>query len=131
MTGALTAFASNMILGQGPWTLWQMFAWGMMGFLSGVLSAQLKKYMIFRIVYGFLWGFIFGWVMNLWYVTGGYLGDFSVKALILAGIASSFMDMTHGLVNGFLLFFNTDRYIKIFSRIAIKYGLTTVKENKI
>src|SRR5690606_36098668 len=31
MIGAFAALVSNMFLGQGPWTPWQMFAWGMMG----------------------------------------------------------------------------------------------------
>ena len=29
MTGAITALASNMFFGQGPWTPWQMYAWGL------------------------------------------------------------------------------------------------------
>lgn len=36
MTGCLSALVSNMILGQGLWTPWQMLAWGLIGFLSGV-----------------------------------------------------------------------------------------------
>lgn len=31
LTGALTAFVSNFIFGQGPWTPWQMFTWGLVG----------------------------------------------------------------------------------------------------
>lgn len=38
LTGALTGFVSNFIFGQGPWTPWQMFAWGMIGFLAGALE---------------------------------------------------------------------------------------------
>ena len=38
MTGALTAFVSNFIFGQGPWTPWQMFCWGMIGFVAGRLQ---------------------------------------------------------------------------------------------
>ena len=37
LTGAISAFASNFIFGQGPWTPWQMFAYGIAGFLAGVL----------------------------------------------------------------------------------------------
>ena len=37
LTGAIAAFASNFIFGQGPWTPWQMMAYGMAGFLAGVL----------------------------------------------------------------------------------------------
>ena len=38
LTGALTAFVSNFIFGQGPWTPWQMFTWGLIGFLAGILK---------------------------------------------------------------------------------------------
>ena len=38
LTGSLSALASNMLLGQGPWTLWQMTAWGMMGCFAGVFQ---------------------------------------------------------------------------------------------
>lgn len=37
LTGAVSAFVSNFIFGQGPWTPWQMFAFGMAGFLAGLL----------------------------------------------------------------------------------------------
>ena len=38
LTGALTGFLSNFIFGQGPWTPWQMFCWGMIGFVAGLLE---------------------------------------------------------------------------------------------
>lgn len=38
MTGALAALASNFFLGQGPWTPWQMYAWGLVGYLGGALA---------------------------------------------------------------------------------------------
>lgn len=37
MTGAISAFASNFFYSQGPWTPWQMMAYGVGGFLSGIL----------------------------------------------------------------------------------------------
>ena len=38
--GALAAFASNFIYGQGPWTPWQMFAYGLAGCLAGLLAKK-------------------------------------------------------------------------------------------
>lgn len=35
LVGALSRFIVNFFLGQGAWTPWQMFAWGMMGYLAG------------------------------------------------------------------------------------------------
>ncbi|MDR3239078.1 MAG: ATP-binding cassette domain-containing protein, partial [Clostridiales bacterium] len=37
LVGAMTGFVSNMYFGQGPWTPWQMFSFGLIGFLAGVL----------------------------------------------------------------------------------------------
>lgn len=36
LVGAMTMLCSNMLFGQGPWTPWQMFAMGLIGFLGGV-----------------------------------------------------------------------------------------------
>src|SRR3954464_3535953 len=36
--GALTALVSNLWFGQGPWTPWQMAAWGMCGLLGAGLA---------------------------------------------------------------------------------------------
>ncbi len=35
--GAVAALASNVFFGQGPWTPWQMLAWGLCGILGAVL----------------------------------------------------------------------------------------------
>jgi len=37
--GAIGALASNLVFGQGPWTPWQMAAWGLCGVAGGVLGA--------------------------------------------------------------------------------------------
>ena len=42
MTGAISAFASNFFYAQGPWTPWQMLAYGMGGFLAGLLFSGRK-----------------------------------------------------------------------------------------
>ena len=63
------ALVSNLILGQGPWTPWQMFAWGSMGYLVGILvrSGLIKGRLILSFL-GFFLGILFGWVMNLWFL---------------------------------------------------------------
>ncbi len=40
MTGAVTMIVSNIIFGQGPWTPWQMFCYGMIGFITGLLGKK-------------------------------------------------------------------------------------------
>ena len=41
--GALSGFVSNFIFGQGPWTPWQMFAFGIIGFLAGLIFYRLAS----------------------------------------------------------------------------------------
>lgn len=38
MVGAIAALVSNFFFGQGPWTPWQMYGWGLTGYLGGVLA---------------------------------------------------------------------------------------------
>ena len=40
LTGAISALASNFFYSQGPWTPWQMMAYGMAGFLGGILFSR-------------------------------------------------------------------------------------------
>ncbi|MFA7636786.1 MAG: ECF transporter S component, partial [Monoglobales bacterium] len=37
LVGAMSAFVSNFFFGQGPWTVWQMFATGTVGFTAGIV----------------------------------------------------------------------------------------------
>lgn len=37
--GAIGALVSNILLGQGPWTPWQMLGWGLVGVAGGLLAA--------------------------------------------------------------------------------------------
>jgi hypothetical protein len=38
VVGTMTGLISNFFVGHGPWTLWQMMAWGICGLLGGVLG---------------------------------------------------------------------------------------------
>lgn len=55
MTGAMAAFASNFFFSQGPWTPWQMMAYGAGGFLAGVFfyGQNRKKNPVVLAVFGF------------------------------------------------------------------------------
>ena len=49
--GAFTALISNFIFGQGPWTPFQMFAWGLIGLLAGLLAKVLQKNIIILLIF--------------------------------------------------------------------------------
>ncbi len=65
LTGSLTAVISNFYFGQGAWTPFQMFAWGMIGFVAGLLAAPLKKSRWLLYGFGVLAGVAYSAVMDI------------------------------------------------------------------
>ena len=67
MVGALAALTSNFFFGQGMWTPWQMYAWGLVGYVGGVLAhvgafdrADGTVRMPALLAYGFASGLLYG-----------------------------------------------------------------------
>lgn len=96
LVGALAALVSNFFFGQGPWTPWQMYAWGLVGYLAGVLADRgwLDKTPVLC-VYGLLSGLLYGALLNGWYVVG-FVHPLTWSAVLFAfGMALPF-DALHG-----------------------------------
>ncbi|MBZ5751089.1 ECF transporter S component [Metabacillus rhizolycopersici] len=123
VVGALAALVSNLFLGQGPWTPWQMYAWGMIGLSAGLLrNTWMMKRSYGRIMFGFMTGILFGWVMNLWYFVS--LDEQVELATIMTYYgASLYFDLAHALSNVFFLLIFASSWIKILQRFRKKYGL--------
>lgn len=123
--GVLAAIVSNLFLGQGPWTPWQMYCWGMIGLIAGLLRNRwLMTNKLGRCVYGFIMGFVFGWVMNLWFLIA-VIKDFTWEGIIVYYSASFWFDLAHALSNVFFLAIFSASWIKILQRFKRKYGLFT------
>lgn len=128
MVGAIAALVSNLFLGQGPWTPWQMFAWGMIGLSTGLCKDWLwARRKVFLLPIAFIWGFLFGWIMNLWFIVG-MIENIS-WGLVLTGIASSFyFDLAHALSNVFFLYVFGTRWKSILERFKLKVGSGTAHQ---
>ncbi len=125
LVGAVAGFVSNFFFGQGPWTPWQMFCFGIIGFLAGILyqRGDLKKTRLSLCIFGGLTTFfIYGGIINL----GSLLiftAHFSWKALLATYISGFWFDMVHGIATVFFLYFTSQPMIEKLDRIKIKYGL--------
>ena len=98
--GALAALTSNLFFGQGPWTPWQMAAWGGVG-IAGALLHRVTRGRIGRVTLAAacgIAGLAYGAVLNFstW---ATYTGDHSLGAYIaIAGTALPF-DIAHAAGN--------------------------------
>lgn len=68
LCGSLSAVVSNFFFGQGPWTPFQMFSWGVVGWIAGVLNQRkwLEKSKIMETVYGIFAGILYSFMMDIW-----------------------------------------------------------------
>jgi energy-coupling factor transport system substrate-specific component len=96
--GAVAALASNLFFGQGPWTPWQMVAWGLCGVLGAGIAAVLDGNLPRRVPLG-LWcaaaSLGFGAIMDLstWTTFGRHtLSEY----LVISGTALPF-NITHAV----------------------------------
>lgn len=66
--GAASALVSNIYFGQGPWTPFQMFSWGCIGLVAGLLGRGLRNNNILLCIYGALSGIAYSFLMDVWSV---------------------------------------------------------------
>lgn len=124
MVGCTGALVSNIFLGQGPWTPCQMFCWGMMGFIAGLLrNTKFMKSIVGRCIFGAICGFVFGWIMNLWQLLYLDPNILSWKVFIAYCITSFKFDLNHAISNIVFLSLFSSRWLKLLNRVQIKYGL--------
>ena len=127
LVGAMTMLVSNFLFGQGPWTPWQMFALGFIGFLSGILY-QLGLLSTKRLplsIYGFLVTFlIYGGIMNPGAMFMS-VGEPNWKTLLAYYISGVPVDLVKGLSTFIFLWFGSGPMLEKLQRIKIKYGLIT------
>ncbi|MEG0229085.1 MAG: ECF transporter S component [Oscillospiraceae bacterium] len=121
ITGALTAFISNFWFGQGPWTPFQMFVWGLIGFVAGMIAKQLKSSKILLIIYGAFSGVVFSLFMDIWTVLW-WDNSFNFARYITAVISSSSFIFIYAISNIIFLLIFVEPIGSKLERIKNKYG---------
>ncbi len=125
LVGAMTSFISNFFFGQGPWTPWQMFAFGIIGFLAGILvrKGALKKSRGPLCLYGFLATFfIYGGIMNMASLLM-WSSIINWKSILVVYISGAPFDLIHACATVFFLLVAAKPMIEKIERIKKKYGL--------
>ncbi|WP_080874341.1 ECF transporter S component [Oceanobacillus timonensis] len=94
LLGILTVFLSNMLLGMGIWTIWQIIAWCLIGLAAGGIGMVWKKVpFLFIILFSVFSGYFYGFIISLttYQVTGHFWPYY------LAGLP---FDTAHAIGNG-------------------------------
>ena len=128
VVGSMSAFVSNFLFGQGPWTPFQMTAWGLIGMLAGLLfcressssdSIKVAPLMIYGAVSCFL---LHGAITDIWTVlsvsdrptAGQFITVYSaglIPDLILAAATVLFLGAA------------ARPMLKKINRVKMKYGI--------
>ena len=125
LVGAMTMVVSNFLFGQGPWTPWQMFAMGFIGFLSGILYriGLLPTKRLSLCIYGFLVTvFIYGGIMNPAALFMSVY-DFTWEGLLAIYISGIPVDLVHASSTFIFLWIGAKPLLEKLQRIKIKYDL--------
>ena len=122
MTGALSAVISNFYFGQGPWTPFQMFSWGIVGFLAGIIADPLKKSKIVLTVYAVVSGVLYSLLMDVWTVLWAD-GYFNLSRYAAAVISAAQFTIIYAVSNVIFLLVFSKPIGKILERIKDKYRL--------
>jgi len=116
VVGLGAAWGSNCFLGQGPWTIWQMLAWGLSGWTAGWVGHLLPRSgRRTLMVLGIAWGYLFGWIMNLWYWCT-FIYPLTLKSWLLVTTASFWFDTLHAIGNATFVWVLGSDLLKILRR---------------
>lgn len=119
--GALSALLSNFAFGQGPWTPFQMAAWGILGGVAGVIPL-LKRSRPLLLTYGALSGVAFSAIMDVWVVLWAE-GRFVWSRFLAAGLSALPFTGLYAVSNVIFLWLLQKPLCNILERLKTKYGI--------
>lgn len=125
LIGALSAFASNFYFSQGPWTPWQMFAYGFSGCLAGWIfhnrRAWCKSWILG--IFGFFSVLcIIGPILDTSSVFS-MLTEFTKEGVLVIYGQGVPVNIIHGLGSGLTLLLFGPVMLQKLDRLQTKYGM--------
>ncbi len=125
LVGAMTMITSNVLFGQGPWTPFQMFSAGIIGFLAGVLFRKglLRRSRVSLCIFGAIATVvIYGGIMNP-AAALIYARTLNWKLMLSYYVSGIPVDLVHASATVLFLWFAAEPMLEKLDRIKVKYGL--------
>lgn len=124
LIGAMSAFASNFYFSQGPWTPWQMFAYGFGGYLAGLVFHNRRLPNRWGLgCFGFMCALcIIGPILDTSSVFS-MLTEITVPGVLLIYGQGIPVNIIHGIGAGVTLLLVGPAMLKKLERLQIKYGM--------
>jgi len=123
MTGALSMLVSNFMFSHGPWTVWQMLAFGLTGRISGIAFHKRKNLQHpvgLAIFSAICYVMITGPVMDLSGIFAYSMGGKkSLAVTLLAGLP---VNITSAAATAVFMLMLAKPVLKKLNRIIVKYG---------
>ncbi|MFD2209023.1 ECF transporter S component [Virgibacillus halophilus] len=113
MLSVLITLASNLLLGSGIWTIWQIISWSLIGLASGLLGKYIYRMRLYMIaIFSVFCGYFYGFLISL--TMYRISGDFFL-AYYFSGLP---FDTYHALGNAIFIFL----LFPILSKFIRKYA---------
>lgn len=124
LVGAMSAFVSNFIFGQGPWTPFQMMALGLAGLAAGLLIRWdvMKKPLALSVSGAFITLIIYGGIVDLWTILS-FTPEPTFGLVIAIYAAALPMNVILSAATAVFLFFFGRPFIDKIERVKLKYGV--------
>ena len=125
LVGAMTMVASNVMFGQGPWTPFQMFAAGIIGFLAGVLFRKglLRRSRVSLCIFGAIATVvIYGGLMNP-AAALIYAHTLNWQLLLSYYVSGIPVDLVHATATVLFLWLAAEPMLEKMDRLKTKYAI--------
>ncbi|MFQ6794247.1 MAG: ECF transporter S component [Thomasclavelia sp.] len=122
LAGSLSALLSDFVFGMGPWTPFQMIAWGLIGYLAGMFSKQLYQNQWLLYLYGLISGILFSLIMDLWSVLT-IEQTFNLTRYLVTFLSSLPVTIIYMISNVVFLILLKTTMFRILQRVKVKYGI--------
>lgn len=131
LTGSMTALVSNFVFSQGPWTPWQMVAYGIAGLILGVIADRglvsrggwsMRVRVAISIFAGLLTTFVVGIVLDTCTLFT-MVSTVSAKTALMVYAAGFPINVAQGVSTAVCMFVFANPLLEKLERVRKKYGL--------